>query len=350
MVDQMDALGMLDLITVPSFCVKENKIIKVNSAAALALFTEGMNILPLLDRAAEDYTGFSGGCLCLPLTYLDKAWNASVTRHQAADVFILEDALQPELQVLALAARELRMPLSNAMLITDKLLQSDDPALTESVSRLNRGLYQLLRIVGNMSDAGYPSAQPEHTLHNMGMVMDEIVQKLTQLTESAGLQLHYTGLSETIYSLCDPRQLERALLNLLSNAIKFTPKGGTISIHFRRSNQMLCLSMEDSGSGIADELLRSIFYRYLRQPTIEDSRYGIGLGMVFVRTAATQHGGTVLIDKPEGTGTRVTLTLAIRQEGNRLREQILRPIASGYDTGLIELAEVLPASAYDGKK
>lgn len=80
MVDEMDALGMLDLITAPGFCVKENRIVKVNSAGALAFFAQDMEILPLLGPLAGEYAAFSGGCLCLVLTHLDKTWNASVTR------------------------------------------------------------------------------------------------------------------------------------------------------------------------------------------------------------------------------------------------------------------------------
>lgn len=345
-----DALGMLDLLTAPGFCVAEGRIIKVNPAAAALFFSEGMEILPLLESGQQEYSGFTGGCLCLSLTYLDKVWNACVTRYQSGDIFLLEDAVQPELQILALAARELRMPLNNTMLITDTLLHSVDPALTDAVSRLNRGLYQLLRIVGNMSDAGYQPSGSNHSLHEMGTVVKEIQQKLTPLAETAGFTVQYSGLTEPVYSLCDPQQLERAMMNLLSNAIKFTPKGGQIQIALTRSGNLLRLSMEDSGSGIGSELLRRIFHRYLRQPAIEDSRHGIGLGMVLIRQAALQHGGTVLIDQPEGTGSRITLTLPIRQEEVTLRERILRPVASGYDSGLIELSEVLPAAMYDGTK
>jgi len=186
------------------------------------------------------------------------------------------------------------------------------------------------------------------SLHEMNTVMEEIVQKLQLLTEAAGLTFRYTGLEEAIFTLCNPSQLERAMMNLLSNAIKFTPKDGTIHISFTRSGKMLRLSVEDSGNGVNDELMRSIFYRYLRQPAIEDSRFGLGLGMVLVRTAAQQHGGTVLIDQPEDKGTRVTMTMAIRSEEPLLRDSIIRPVASGYDSGLIELSEVLPARMYDG--
>lgn len=351
MEDLKNVLGMLDLITAPGFCVKENRIIKVNAAAAAAFFEEGMEISSLLPSAMTEYSDFSQGCLCLCLEKDGHVWSASVTRQQDVDIFVLEpDSPRPELRALALAARELRAPLNSTMLMADKLLEQEDPEIRDQAARLNRGLYQLLRIVGNMSDAGYTTSQTRHSLHNIGIVMDEILQKAQYLTEAAGLTLQYSGLEETIYCLCDPQRLERAVNNILSNAIKFTPRGGTIQASFVQYGNMLRLSIQDSGSGIADTLIRSVFYRYLRQSALEDSRYGIGLGMVLIRAVATEHGGTVLIDQPEGTGTRVTLTMAIRQEEPKLSAKIIYPMVGGYDPGLIDFSEVLPASMYDGTK
>lgn len=351
MEEQKDALGMLDLLTVPGFCVKNNQIIKANPAASALFFAEGMDVSGIVSSGLEEYLQFSGGCLCLTVEKEGIVWNASVTRQQDADIFLLEpDASRSELQALALAARELRGPLNSTMLMADKLLKQEDPDILDSVSRLNRGLYQLLRIVGNMSDAGYRPAVSQHTLHDAATVMREIMQKSQSLCQAAGLTLNYSGPEEPVYSLCDPELLERAVMNILSNAAKFTPKGGAIHAAFTRSGNMLRLSIQDSGSGIADNLLRTLFYRYLRQSALEDNRYGIGLGMVLIRSAAIQHGGTVLIDQANGGGTRVTLTMAIRQDAPKLSAKILHPISGGYDTGLIEFSEVLPASMYDGTK
>lgn len=351
MVDQTDALGMLDLLTAPGFCVKENRIIRVNSAASGLFFSEGMDIAEFLSSGAEEYRNFTSGCLCLQLKKDGQNFSAFVTRQQEIAVFVLEsDAAQPELQALALAARELRAPLNNAMVMADRLLKQEDPAILDQAARLNRGLYQLLRIVGNMSDAGYTPVFPSHTLRDMGKVMDEVFEKAQTLTEAAGLTLRWQGLSEQVFSLCDAELLERAVRNILSNAIKFSPKDSIIDAVLEQSGNYLRLSVQDSGSGIADNVIRSVFYRYLRQPTIEDSRYGIGLGMVLIRSAALQHGGTVLIDQPTGKGTRVTLTMAIRQDEPRLNCKIIRPVSGGYDSALIDFSEVLSSDMYNGKQ
>ena len=110
---------------------------------------------------------------------------------------------------------------------------------------------------------------------------------------------------------------------------------------------MLRFSIRDNGPGFARNLLGSVFNRYLRQPCIEEGRYGLGLGMVLVRTAAACHGGAVLIDQSEG-GARVTMTMAIRQNPSGiLRSPVLRVDYAGeQDHALVELADCLPADLY----
>ena len=71
--------------------------------------------------------------------------------------------------------------------------------------------------------------------------------------------------------------------------------------------------------------------------------------MVLIRSAAASHGGAVLIDQPEGSGTRVTLTLAIRQDtSGNVRSPLLRMDYAGErDHGLLELSESLPAELFE---
>ena len=87
-------------------------------------------------------------------------------------------------------------------------------------------------------------------------------------------------------------------------------------------------------------------YRYQRQPGIEDSRFGIGLGMVLIRSAAANHGGTVLIDRPEGGGTRITMTMAIRQNTALLKSPVIPPVMDNSREILTELSESLPWEFY----
>lgn len=355
---ESDALGMLDLMVSPGFCVAEQKIVKCNAAALGLLLREEMEIAPLLATGQAEYAEFSGGCLYLMLDIFGVQVGASVTRVGQYDVFLLdEEPAQASLQAMSLAARELREPLAGIMTTADRLFPmtalQDDPALREQVARMNRGLYQLLRIVGNMSDAGRYSSAAAASRETIDITafMDEIFSRAGELVSQTGLSLCFENLPKSLYLLADPEKLERAVMNILSNAMKFTPTGGTIEVKLIRREKRLYLTVQDSGDGIPNEIRGSIHRRYQRQPGIEDGRYGIGLGMVLIRSAAAIHGGTVLIDHPEGTGTRITMTLAIRQDsGGLVRSPMLRiDYAGERDHALLELSDSLPAELFDSQ-
>ena len=178
--------------------------------------------------------------------------------------------------------------------------------------------------------------------------MEELFQSAGSLIRQAGVSLEFRNLPESIYTLVDPEMLERAVYNLLSNALKFTPRDGTIEAVLVRRGKKLYLTVQDSGSGVAPGIRSSIHARYQRQPGLEDSRFGIGLGMVLIRAAAAAHGGTVLMEHPEGKGARITLTLQIRQpSGGNFRSNVMKVDYAGErDHGLIELSDALPASLY----
>lgn len=348
-----DICGMLDLMVRPVFCVKDNQIVYGNSAAQALLLTPGTDIRTLLMTGQEEYAAFQNGCLYLKLALSSKGCGASVSKLEQYDVFLLDQETDDsELRAMALAARELRDPLTSIMISAERLLSLADPQAKEHSARLNRGLHQLLRIIGNMSDAGRCSCISPQEYRDLSAMFQEIFEKAQCLVQHTGIRLTFQGLSQEILGLADAEQLERAVFNILSNAIKFTPKGGSIAATLTRHGHQLRLSITDSGSGIAEHVRRELFHRYLRQPGIEDGRCGIGLGMVLIRAAAANHGGTVLVDQPGKTGTRVTMTLAIRQSSdNILCSPIMRVDYAGErDHGLIELADCLPANLYETEK
>lgn len=351
---QKDTLGLLDLMLRPGFCVKDNRIVKVNQAAQSYFLTPGMELEALLLTGVEEYREFSGGCLYLTLSIGGRNIGASVTRMQDADIFLLDQETDNrELQTIALAARELREPLASVMITAEKLFplsaMQEDPGIRESAAKLNKGLLQMLRVIGNMSDANRYNTSSRQELLTISSEFQEIFENAQDKISHTGIHLHYTGLDQTVFSMADREQLERAVLNILSNALKFTPDGGTIEASLTRKGHMLRLSVTDSGCGMEESVRSNIFHRYLRQLTVEDSCCGLGLGMVLIRNAAANHGGTVLVDHPEGKGTRITMTMVIRNNPNGLlRSPTIRvDYAGGHDHTLLELCDSLPTSLYE---
>lgn len=335
---------MLDFMIHPAFCAQNRIITKLNVPATKLFLREGLSLDAILDSGAEEYDAFSSGMLCLTLNICGQAFGASVVRKGDVDVFILDRQYgSEELRVLALAARELRGPLSSAMLAIQQL-ESEDSQL----ARLNRSMYQLLRIVGNMSDASgvSPVFRPERL--NIDALFREIAEKAASLSSSGGIRLSYKGLSREATCFADRQQLERAALNMISNALKYTPAGGQIQLELSPSGTQFRFSVTDSGSGIPEKERATLFSRYLREPVIEDTRHGLGLGMLLIRLTAARHGGAVLVDFPKEGGTRISMTFSNAPGDERVLRTAFLPAdyAGEQDHALIELSDFLPIEKY----
>lgn len=350
MEEQKDMLDLLDMMIQPVFCVKENTVLRANATAQQLLLYPGTDVRPLLETGAEEYAQFHGGCLYLTLNLLGQCIGASVRRMQDVDIFEVDSQWDSSaLQAMAVASTALRGPLNTALASTASLQDSlADSDSRKQLAQLNRSLYQMMRLLGNMSDAQQVSSHMETI--DIPDIFREIFEKAEGLLAHSGVTLSYQGMEESVYALADRQQLERAVLNILSNAVKFSPKGSRITASLIRRNHTLQLTVQDSGSGIAQDVMGNLFQRYLRQPGVEDSRFGLGLGIRMIHAAAVSHGGTLLITQGEDRGTRIVMTLAILQNtSGQLRGPVFQvDYSGGFDHALVELADCLPDELYDG--
>lgn len=329
----------------PAFFVRDGRITAVNPAAAEMSLQVGMDILPLLRTGDQEYASFTGGCLYLTLSLEEQTFGAAVSRQDGQDLFLLDAVPDEALRAMALAARELRDPLCNLMIAADRLEPQDENQQYQ-LSRISRSIQQLQRILGNMSDAGQIQPSLRMEIGDYSAFFQELLEKAQTLLAGNALTLTYQGLSEPVFGRMDREMLERAVWNMLNNAVKFTPADGRIQAKLTRQGKLLVFQLQDNGTGISEDRIPNLFHRYQRQPGIEDSRFGVGLGMVLIRNAAAQHGGTVLIDQPGDSGTRVTLTLPLRQDGGQSLRSPRVDYAGEQDHGLLELSEYLSPDWY----
>lgn len=337
---------LLELLDRPVFYVESGIIQQANQAAQQKMITIGDPVARYLAQDLPAYEAFTGGCLYLTVHIEGIPCNANVLDIDGRHLFVLDAQAEPQLQALSLAAQNLRLPMSNAFLAAE-LMKDRDHA-----QQINRSLTQMHRIVCNMADAHRyyerKGINPEAT--ELGGFFAEIMEKAATLVKESGIQLNYTALPQTIMGTVDRQLLERAVLNLISNAVKFSGQSKVVDAKLTQKGHMLYFTIQDNGEGIPAQIQKTIFARYLRGPGVEDSRHGIGLGLSLVRSAAVNHGGTVLIDHPESGGTRVTMTLDLQPKNSELlRSPVSIPTidyAGGYDHGLLELSDILPPSAY----
>lgn len=343
--------NLLEMIDRPAFVVKDGIITARNQPAKNRLIPIGEPVEQFLQDHIHAYNSYQSGILYLTLQIGEIQCGATVVRQDDGDIFLMDmEADKAQLRTLALAAQQLRVPFSNVMTIADGLFpELPETQQKEKASQMYRALFQLMRIITNMADAerytGLDALSFENT--ELCSFFREITEKAQASLAQTGVNLRFSCPEAPIFTIVDRERMERAVYNLISNAAKFSRPGEEVAITLSKTGKMACLVVEDHGDGIASHVQATLFHRYMREPAIEDSRFGLGLGMTLIRSAAADHGGTVLLEQSHGT--RVAMTMAIRKEiPGTLRSPKLRigDYAGGRDLGLLEFSETLPPSAY----
>jgi PAS domain S-box-containing protein len=114
----------------------------------------------------------------------------------------------------------------------------------------------------------------------------------------------------------DKNAIKRVLDNLLSNAIRHSSRDGEVTIEAWERNNRVFLSVQDSGEGIPEEYLATIFGRFVRVKG--RSGGGTGLGLAIAKRLVEAQGGQISVESRSGQGATFTFTLPIRGASNVL--------------------------------
>lgn len=113
--------------------------------------------------------------------------------------------------------------------------------------------------------------------------------------------------------LCADRVRFKAILyNLVSNAVKFTPSGGKVWVAATVKEQLLVVSVHDTGIGIPPEQQTRIFDKFYQTGmTTKGVREGTGLGLAITKHLVERHGGSITVRSSPGHGSSFTLTIPL---------------------------------------
>jgi len=110
----------------------------------------------------------------------------------------------------------------------------------------------------------------------------------------------------------DEELLRRAVDNLLANVRAHTPRGTAARITGTREGDTIRIEVSDDGPGVPEDRLPNIFDRFYRAAPASARCQGSGLGLAIVAAVMATHHGSVVAERGEPHGLRVTLTLPVR--------------------------------------
>ena len=224
---------------------------------------------------------------------------------------------QAKSRFFANISHELRTPLTLLLAPLETLLnrfkQSFDQETRNLLVTMHSNGMRLLKLINDLLDlVRLESGRMEARKDNVSL--SEFVKGLASATRQVAqdkrirLETHVAPDIGTV--VLDRDKTEKIVLNLVFNALKFTPAGGRVDVRAERVDEMLVISVKDTGMGISQKNLAHMFERFWQADDSSRRKYqGMGIGLALVKELAEIQGGTVKVESEEGKGTTFTIRL-----------------------------------------
>lgn len=231
----------------------------------------------------------------------------------------LERANRLKSQFLANVTHELRTPLhsiiSYGALILEGFVDGELTAEQEDhIQFMVRRAEDLSHLVDDMLDLSKIEADRiEVKLEPLSLepCLQEVVSQLKPMANSKVLRLSLEIEPKLPLAQADSHRIRQVAINLVSNALKFTEKGGiTISCKQLRDQDMLYVSVTDTGVGVSPAALSYIFDAFRQADGSTTRRFGgTGLGLTIAKKLIELQGGEIAVESVLGEGTTFSFTL-----------------------------------------
>jgi signal transduction histidine kinase len=243
--------------------------------------------------------------------YMDLLARQCALALERARLYELErEARRAREDALAIAAHDLRTPLSSISLSAALLEQSADEKIQHRGRVIHTAAERAGELLRDLLDAA-AIEQGQLRVHvapcDGAALLGELRELFAPLAEASGTRLRIGWSGDVDAVAVDRARMHQALANLLGNALKFTPAGGTVEARLEASKGALRFIVRDDGPGIDPEGVPRLFDRYWQARAM--NRAGAGLGLYIVKGIVEAHGGRVQVDTALGAGTTFTLLI-----------------------------------------
>lgn len=217
------------------------------------------------------------------------------------------------------ASHELKTPLSIIKLLSESLIQTENPDpefIKEFLSDMNKEVERLTRIIErllNLTQMDTRQLNMELVEVDMREMLEEIHRKLEPLAKNKTIDFKITLPDEPVLLPVERDSLTEAIYNIADNSIKYTEDFGSVSLELTHDLANVAVVISDNGIGIPKEETAKIFDRFYR---VDKARAretgGTGLGLSIALDAVKLHGGHIEVMSEENMGSKFTIILPYR--------------------------------------
>ena len=247
----------------------------------------------------------------IPVTSNDEIGQLSRAFNEMADE--LENSEQIKNDFISSVSHELRTPLTAIKGWSETLESGYDPqtfrkgmkVITGETNRLEQMVEELLDF--SRIQSGHFTLQL--TTIDVIAELEDALLIYNDKAKKENIVLSYNEPEFMCAVVGDKNRLRQVFINIIDNALKYTEPGGSIEVIAEKNDSAVIISVSDTGAGIAPEDLSKVKQKFYKA---NKTKHGSGIGLAVADEIITMHGGLLDIESELGKGTKVTITLPLK--------------------------------------
>jgi signal transduction histidine kinase len=292
-------------------------LIGIMLAFLLAIINQQYISKPLLSlvNAMKEVRENENYSMQVPIEGKDEIAKLSLEFNSLMEQVILSHQKKDEF--IGIASHELKTPLTSAKGFLELLNNNNqlDPQTKLFVQKALNSTNKLQDLIYDLLDVSKIQAgqlQLNIKEFDIDKLIGECIHEV-QIGTAVHNIIKEGGMVNSVI-FADRNRIEQVILNLLSNAVKYSPKGGRIIVHAKRTESKIIVSVKDFGIGMPMSELEKIFDRFYRSKQKESGAAGFGLGLYICAQIIKRHNGKIWVESEAGNGSIFYFELPIRAE------------------------------------
>lgn len=232
---------------------------------------------------------------------------------------ILENLLKQKDEFIGQLGHDLKNPLQPLVGLLPMLIEQEkDPEIKEALQLMNHNVeYMRDLIFKTLQLAKLRSPDIKFDLEKLNLVEESksVIESQKLLFKQNKIDVE-NKIAKDIFVKADKLRLAELFKNIITNAVKYTPDGGgKITLDAKQDNNIVIVSISDTGRGMKKEQLKRIFDEFYRADKFVKLTDSIGLGLSICKRIVEKHGGKIWADSPGiGKGSTFYFTLKSSNE------------------------------------
>lgn len=205
-------------------------------------------------------------------------------------------------------AHELNSPLDGVLRYIHLALEhlTEDSPVREYLIHVKEGLDRMVRAVRAFLEFSRQVTTPVNRVANLNCLIDDVLILVRHRAKFQQVQI-VKNYQDDLPAILDGG-LQHAIVNLVKNGFDVMPRGGTLTITTRSNDSHVDLDVEDTGTGIPEEIRSRIFEPFFSTKPIHQ---GNGLGLIIAKEVVERSGGTIEFTSQSGVGTTFRMHIPI---------------------------------------